>query len=277
MKHVLIFWPTDKSISVIKCALIKRRSGNQVTVRWDRKVVHGFIIAESENVEWLNRFIVDIHGVITGFVDEDAGDEISGNNGDEGMINKNDEDVGHAVNLDHNEVGVGAADSISTDTDEEDDRSEIEGGADNHQEIVFVANNPVIAVNHDEDDDSSESYFTASSGTLSSDDNDEVVELQPGSKIYVDALDLKDITDRFKNNPREATRRLLLQIIGREDLMKMTLKGRNEKEAIPNNVDTTIRKFVSKITPKELRLTKFEHKKCITKFLTNLRASQPTQ
>ncbi|XP_074101922.1 uncharacterized protein LOC141529319 [Cotesia typhae] len=69
--YALIFWPKENATSVIQTTLINKRfEFNRVTVRWGRQNVTAFLIAESEDIVWLKRLIVNTCGVITGYVND---------------------------------------------------------------------------------------------------------------------------------------------------------------------------------------------------------------
>lgn len=52
------------------------------------------------------------------------------------------------------------------------------------------------------------------------------VEIEPDSGVYVSESVLKIDVLRFKNRPSEMVRRLMLILVGRDELKKMTARGR---------------------------------------------------
>ncbi|XP_074098535.1 uncharacterized protein LOC141527123 [Cotesia typhae] len=69
--YALVFWPEEKTTSVIQSKLInKRLECNHATVRWGRKYVSAFIIAESKDIVWLESLTVNTNGVIIGYSDD---------------------------------------------------------------------------------------------------------------------------------------------------------------------------------------------------------------
>ncbi|KAH0540174.1 hypothetical protein KQX54_013968 [Cotesia glomerata] len=66
--YALVFWPEEKTTSVIQSKLIyKRLEGNRATDRRGQKYVSAFIIAESKNIVWLESLIVNTCEIIIGF------------------------------------------------------------------------------------------------------------------------------------------------------------------------------------------------------------------
>ncbi|KAH0555393.1 hypothetical protein KQX54_018421 [Cotesia glomerata] len=69
--YALVFWPKEKTTSVIQSKLInKRLEANRATVRWGRKYLSAFIIAESKDIVWLESLIVNTCGIIIGYSDD---------------------------------------------------------------------------------------------------------------------------------------------------------------------------------------------------------------
>ncbi|KAH0555294.1 hypothetical protein KQX54_017286, partial [Cotesia glomerata] len=63
----LIFWPNKKKTSIIHSTLInKRLEFNRAIVSWGRKFLSAVIIAENENIDWLESLVVNTNGIITG-------------------------------------------------------------------------------------------------------------------------------------------------------------------------------------------------------------------
>ncbi|KAH0546573.1 hypothetical protein KQX54_011663 [Cotesia glomerata] len=62
-----IFWPNEKKTSIIHSTLInKRLEFNCAIVSWGRKFLFAVIIAENDNIDWLESLVVNTNGIITG-------------------------------------------------------------------------------------------------------------------------------------------------------------------------------------------------------------------
>ncbi|XP_044598403.1 putative GPI-anchored protein pfl2 [Cotesia glomerata] len=157
--HALIFWPKENATSVIQTTLInKRLEFNRVTVRWGRQNVTAFLIAESEDIVWLQRLIVNTCGVITGYVNDrlmtDACIQFSTSSQDgNGAV---DNSLGHSSN--HFQFdSVGTADIV--------ERTAIAAASTTPDVIVIPTMNPITTPNApttlDSDSDAAVNLTTA--------------------------------------------------------------------------------------------------------------------
>lgn len=75
---------------------------------------------------------------------------------------------------------------------------------------------------------------TSTATTATATPNEDIVKLVEGHDVYIKFIELKDIM-RFKNKPREMTRRLLLSIVGKENLKRMVV-GARDLNPVPLNI-----------------------------------------
>ncbi|KAH0549598.1 hypothetical protein KQX54_010835 [Cotesia glomerata] len=109
--------------------------------------------------------------------------------------------------------------------------------------VVSVAMYVNTAFNHDDE------RSDVDSDSEISDDEDAtdsaMIELIEGSKVFIKKRVLDSINQNCKNIPKKMIRNLLLVLVGRKELAKMTLKGR-KGVAVPNNIVKTVKRKIYK-------------------------------
>ncbi|XP_074102209.1 uncharacterized protein LOC141529526 [Cotesia typhae] len=108
--------------------------------------------------------------------------------------------------------------------------------------------------------------------TSTSTGNQAMVALMEGSNVLIEYHKMKDVL-RFINKPKEMTRRLLLSIIGREQLKRLTLTE-IKLNPLLFGILSAVEKFTLQNSDIEHQLKTDQFNKCVTSFLYNLKHSK---
>ncbi|XP_044005517.1 uncharacterized protein LOC122850431 [Aphidius gifuensis] len=100
-------------------------------------------------------------------------------------------------------------------------------------------------------------------------DSNNLVELYPGTNVFINSIQLEHLVIKLKNNPKEMTRQLLTIIIGKETLKNSSYSGKGGWRKIPENISTAIELYI--VNKMKNRLSHKDFVVVITKYCNDLR------